>query len=489
MIINKDAISGLKDIEDGSVDCICCSPPYYNLRSYRSTPVDWGDWKGELGQEPNPDMFVDHLVEVFNSTKRVLKQTGTLFVVISDTYASGGGAGAEQSYRRKAGIDTTCQPDTSAKGKLRAKFGRSLLMIPEKFAIKMIEDGWLLRQKIIQFKNNSMPSSVKTRFSNCWEYIYFFVQAGEPQFWVNEKLLEVTKSKPKGVQGVEGIDWDWKAVDVDPKDHDSYIKRPDIKFDVNTFYRKRSNWTVNYYYFKTQYEPYSEATLKEFTKEYTGQATKDFEGNDVQNASKLKGRIVSKQLPRYGGVKKAGGDNSTYSGDIAKLSLFGRIKRDVWQINTQPLVGYEHYAAFSEKIPEVCINAGCPELICSKCGLPQVEVLKEVRIDTRPGNNVGNSKSGTQEDPNKGFHNSELSTKRQAIVRYEGVEKKFAKCRCGVGFIQGMVFDPFGGSGTTGLVAKKMGRDFILIEINPSYIEIIKKRLGKYLDQNSLLDY
>ena len=97
-------------------------------------------WKGSLGLEPNFDLYIKHLCDIFEETKRVLKDEGTLWVNLGDTYDK----------------------------------NKSLLGIPFRFAIEMISRGWILRNTLIWHKNNVMPSSVKDRFTVDFEYLFFF---------------------------------------------------------------------------------------------------------------------------------------------------------------------------------------------------------------------------------------------------------------------------------------------------------------------------
>jgi hypothetical protein len=198
----------------------------------------------------------------------------------------------------------------------------------------------------------------------------------------------------------------------------------------------------------------------------------------------------------FGGNDKSIGtkEHAAYKGSYADRCYFpearkvipnqlGRIKRSVWTINPQPF-SEAHFAVYPEKLCETPIKAGCPEFVCRKCGKARYAVYEEKRINTRPGLDVGNGKSGKEQDPNSSLHTSDLSKYRQEIIRYN---PKLSDCGCNAGFDSGIVLDPFCGSGTTGLVALKLARRFIGIELNPEYIKIAQKRLEPYLLQTRLL--
>lgn len=128
-----------------------------------------GAWKGELGLEPTIELYIEHLILIFNEVKRVLKKTGTCWVNVDDSYAGSGSPGGD--FRDGKGGDDYLRP-YNRKG-LPAK---SLCLIPQRFAIAMVENGWILRNDICWSKPNPMPESVKDRFTGSWEHLFFFVQ-------------------------------------------------------------------------------------------------------------------------------------------------------------------------------------------------------------------------------------------------------------------------------------------------------------------------
>ena len=128
-----DVLSSPQEIKDGSIDCVVTSPPYYNLRSY--------DNHEQLGREDTPEKFVENLVGgVFNNIHRVLKDDGTVWINLGDSYGS----------------------------------DKSLIGIPWMVAFAMKEAGWILRQDIIWSKPNPMPESVQDRCTKSHEYIFMF---------------------------------------------------------------------------------------------------------------------------------------------------------------------------------------------------------------------------------------------------------------------------------------------------------------------------
>ncbi len=153
----------------------------------------------------------------------------------------------------------------------------------------------------------------------------------------------------------------------------------------------------------------------------------------------------------------------------------GRNIRSVWEFPTTPYAK-AHFATFPEKLPEICIKAGTPEVgCCSKCGSPYERISERQTNDTRPGRNTGEGKSGTANDPNQSLHQSDLSKYRQQIS-YETLGWQ-PTCKCNADKVPGLVLDPFMGAGTTLWVAKKLNRRAIGYEISEEYCHLTVDRL------------
>jgi len=146
----------------------------------------------------------------------------------------------------------------------------------------------------------------------------------------------------------------------------------------------------------------------------------------------------------------------------------------VQTFNTQPFKK-AHFAVFPEKLPEICIKAATPEVgCCSKCGAPWVRVTEQYKTDTRPGKVVGLAKSGKEDDPNKILHQSDLSKYRQQIG-YQTLGWQ-PTCSCKADKTPSVCLDPFAGTGTTLLVASKLGRKSVGYELSEEYCRLIVER-------------
>jgi DNA modification methylase len=159
------------------------------------------------------------------------------------------------------------------------------------------------------------------------------------------------------------------------------------------------------------------------------------------------------------------------------LSLEGRNKRSVWEVTTQPFPE-AHFATFPPALIEPCILAGCPEKVCAKCGAPWVREVERIdrgwdgsKYGERAVAASGGAVTGGTAKSTLGSGNGKLVGHRETI----GFSPS---CQCNAGTTGGTVLDPFGGAGTTALVADRNGRNAILIELNPEYADMAERRIN-----------
>ncbi len=163
-VIVTDALNGLKQLPDKSIPCCVTSPPYWALRDYNV--------EGQIGLEKTPEEYIEVMVKIFQEVKRVLKDDGTLWLNIGDTYSG--------SYKGKK--DKSKHPQDTNKGSRNninlTYFSsnkhkpKDLIGIPWMLAFALKADGWYLRQDIIWNKPNPMPESVTDRCTKSHEYIF-----------------------------------------------------------------------------------------------------------------------------------------------------------------------------------------------------------------------------------------------------------------------------------------------------------------------------
>ncbi len=163
------------------------SPPYFGLRSY--LPDESPDKPLEIGLEETPDQYVARMVEVFRCVWDVLRDDGTLWLNIGDSYAGGGGGNYSAGTRNNSGQNITNvrnRPAWLSQAGLKPK---DLIGIPWMLAFALRADGWFLRQDIIWHKPNPMPESVRDRCTKAHEYI-FLLSKSERYFYDADAVME-----------------------------------------------------------------------------------------------------------------------------------------------------------------------------------------------------------------------------------------------------------------------------------------------------------
>jgi DNA modification methylase len=177
-IIHGDAREVLRALPAQSVDMIITSPPYWALRDYGV--------EGQIGSEHQFGDYIAALVGVFAEAQRVLKDRGSCWVNLGDTYGTGSGAGLREG-KQATNRGTQLNLGWQEKGKAGVPgLEKSLLQIPSRFAIEMTNRGWILRNEIIWRKPNCMPSSAKDRFTVDFEKLFFIVK--KPRYYFRQQL-------------------------------------------------------------------------------------------------------------------------------------------------------------------------------------------------------------------------------------------------------------------------------------------------------------
>jgi len=177
----------LPTLEAKSIQCVVTSPPYYKLRDYGA--------KEQIGQEDTVEEYVKNLVDVFREVKRVLKDKGTLWLNLGDSYAGSNKNrnAAGESYTLKDGCKDSTHTgrrmgivkQTPLSGWLKPK---DLIGVPWRVAFALQEDGWYLRQDIVWHKPNVMPESVKDRCTKSHEYI--FLLSKSKRYYFNAEAIK-----------------------------------------------------------------------------------------------------------------------------------------------------------------------------------------------------------------------------------------------------------------------------------------------------------
>ena len=170
MILVGDVIEKLETLEPQSVQTCVTSPPYWGLRDYGV--------EGQLGLEKTPQEFVANMVEVFRGVRRVLRDDGTLWLNIGDSYARQGGktAGVPRHWDGREADPGGLHDKRSLASEIGMK-PKDLCLIPERLAIALQDDGWWIRSRIAWCKKSSMPESVTDRPTSAWEHIWLLTKS------------------------------------------------------------------------------------------------------------------------------------------------------------------------------------------------------------------------------------------------------------------------------------------------------------------------
>lgn len=415
-----DALTLLRALPAGSVDCVVTSPPYYGLRDYQT-----GRWVGgnpdcdhkpnnadkghiahstlngglktnaaqiagyrntckkcgatriddQIGLEDTPAIFIEKLMAIFREVHRVLKPTGNAWINLGDSYANdtkwGGSTGGKhvEGLRGQTGI---------GRGKTSTGLPpKSLMMIPARFAIAMQDSGWILRSEIVWAKRAPMPESVTDRPTKSHEMIYLFAKQGS--YWYDQEAV-----------------------------------------------RERAS-------------------------------------------------INSHGSPRVNPGQKQITIRQNLTGSLGKFNPNennGRNLRDVWHLSPEP-TSAEHFAAFPTEIPRRCILAGCPEQVCAVCGKPYERHVDREGIALRPNSdsirgNSPSSKRAGDANPQRGA--------RATVTIDRGLQPA---CSCNAETRPGIVLDFFMGTGTVAYMARKLGRNYIGCDLNADYVTMARRRLAQ----------
>ena len=223
-IIEGDCIEKLKQLSEKSINTCVTSPPYYALRNYQMD--------GQVGVEQSPDDYVQKIVQVFREVRRVLKDDGTIWINLGDSYAGSGGAG-NQFDQIENGLSPYKQTGSPKDIGLKPK---DLIGIPWRVAFALQADGWYLRSDIIWHKPNPMPESVKDRPTKSHEYI-FLLSKNRTYYYDQESIkTPVKQENMKGTTTHKRSTKDW-GDGTGVKTHNGFDKSYDMA-------NKRDVWTV-----------------------------------------------------------------------------------------------------------------------------------------------------------------------------------------------------------------------------------------------------
>jgi DNA modification methylase len=390
-----------------------------------------GAWKGSLGLEPTPEMFVHHLVLIFRELRRVLRDDGCFWLNIGDSYC-----GYKGDNYSKAGVRGTGEATHVPKGHdigtphTSAMKPKDLMGIPWRVALALQADGWYLRSAIPWIKGNAMPEAVKDRPTTSHEHI--FLLSKSPRYYydldaIRMPILETSLARNQYA-------WNSKQRTHAPKERRGEDHRePGDLFDESGRNRRTGDW----------FEDSIELLIEEA--EAYIHYLKNFQNN--------------------GGL--------LHGSDGTPLAIFA---------NPKPF-SEAHFAVFPDRLVEPLIKAGTPTKSCSTCRTPWQRKIEK---------SYTNPVERNQESQDEGFMDGGKARKKGSLNTGEfptGVRVKTVgwepgcDCESNKGKVQvteaPIVLDPFLGSGTVGIVAEQLGRRWLGSDISIEYCQIALKRFKK----------
>jgi DNA modification methylase len=230
-VIIGDNRQALKELPDASVQTVVTSPPYWGLRDYGHD--------NQIGLEQSPDDFIEQLCVVFDEVWRVLKEDGTIWVNLGDSYSAMRDSKASPDSLRtgegtRVGSAANRNPENLRKAGLKHK---DLVGIPWRFAFAMQARGWYLRSDIIWHKPNPMPESVTDRPTKSHEYIFLMTKA--PRYYYDHEAIKEDAIWAEEKRAGKGrLHYDGKRQGEKGTGQENFVSIVDKK-------NKRSVWQVN----------------------------------------------------------------------------------------------------------------------------------------------------------------------------------------------------------------------------------------------------
>lgn len=510
-ILEGDARTRLREVPDGTAHCVITSIPFYGLRFYDTTPQVWGGrqdcqhdwrarpgikksrgtgksglagwdngltsttlaakvsvntvtapeshtckrcraWRGELGLEPAPEMFVDHVVEVFREVRRVLRDDGVLWLNVGDSYAGSWGTEGRKGPDRRSKSRAQQQaaprrsPTKHPTSGLKAK---DLMGIPWRVALALQADGWWLRSDVIWAKANPMPESVEDRPTKGHEYVFLFAKS--------EDYLYDTDGyrTPAG----HHLRRDKRDPDAAPRlergQNGTAGRGAHPLGSVDRGANLRTVWEIK--------------TAPSFW-EYCLACSTWYDGANLKH---IRTRILTAN-----GTERAVPDDWWQRDAGEKRDELAEDEREVRECATCKATDawVDHFAVFPPALVERCLLTGTSAHgACRTCGAPWRR-----RVARGPARKVRNGPAQTGQKAGEVHDLGESSVFRTGLVPARATAGWDPSCDCADNApVPCVVLDPFLGSGTTALVALNHGRHAIGVELNPRYAALARKRIEK----------
>lgn len=421
-----DALETLRKMPDSSVHMAMTSPPYYGLRDYG---VD-----GQIGLEESLDEFIQNLVEVFDELRRVLRDDGSVWLNLGDSFAGSWGA---QSKDEKANHrDSGTYPDKSP-GRDATLRRKSKMLVPHRVAIALQDAGWVVRSDAVWSKPNPMPHPVKDRLHEHKEFVFHLTP--EPDYWFD--LDAIRESHKEESLTREEYSFNTSASgSASAPDEDRSGEEISIDADDATHPNGKNPGDI------------MEIPVKAFPEAHFA----------VYPPELCEKPIKSSCPPKVCAVC-----GTPYEHTVSEPDLLANPNNR--EKKTRALELYEQ----------------------SDLTIDHLEAARDVGLHDESNSNheedggygkVDDEKARLAKEAREvlGAYTREFSTGARERTGWEQA------CDCpvvGDYTESGIVLDPFAGAGTTALVAKQLGRRFIGIDLNPDYVALAQRRVGLTVDE------
>jgi len=436
-----DVLKVARTMPSTSVHCIATSPPYWGLRDYGAT--------GQLGLERNFNAYLKRMVRIFRELRRVLRKDGTLWLNMGDCY---------NAYNGNRGTASTFAGHRMMRGEPKLKTGHGLMTKrlkpkdlvgqPWRLALALQADGWFLRADCIWHKPNPMPESVRDRPTKSHEYV-FILSKSDRYFYDQHAVREPCGRAEDDLPTPS--DWDMGSGSHDSKTENYSSGNRARKIEDPTRVNDHKGWAF----------PWTDEGTGRNLRSVWTVPTVAFDAEFCTACGVL-----------YDGAAKRTLREMTESTDDGpKVRRFCRCGRsDSW---------LSHFATFPRALVERCIKAGTSEAgVCANCAAPFERVVEATPEYAEALAAAPEEWYQRKTDP---FGGEKKSGNKQRITADYVTKRWRPTCRCGAGSLgiahPPVVLDPFCGSGTTAVVALRLGRSFIGIELKPDYVRLARARI------------
>lgn len=439
-----------------------------------------GGWFGSLGLEPTPQLYVDHMVMVFSALRRVMRDDGTIWCEIGDTYLTHPAGLTGVKRWKQSGLNNRDQSGAEQAGSIDKRQSSvregNLALVPHRVAIALQERGWIVRQDNPWARPNPMPESVKNRSTRCHSYV--FQIAKEPGYFYDQENgrepLSEASFKRLGQSG-------FAEQTGGPKDYgrgtnpnrSSRRAVENLKASGSARRNMLSVWRIPTHAFPGKHYATFPLRIPEIC---IGIGTSDL-GCCPDCGAPFR-RITSAGEPDLEWQRSAGGDaNGGYDGESEK-AVEGNGAQDPSEVKRRVLAGM---------VPRITIGWAptCDHYPdpCDRCGKPWDHGTARRRVSTM-NIRVRDAKKGVL-DQKSGLGGETATASDKEVESYGDEGYKWVEtdvswpgCSCRPP-VPALVLDPFAGSGTTLLKAMRMGRRSVGIELSPFYVDMARGRLAE----------